>query len=270
MAWEAVRRGPRRVVPLVVGVIGLLGCAGFTLALTYRHNVRVDLTPERRYTLSTHARKILGGLERDIHVTAFVRSEDPRTPGIKDLLWRVAAETPRVSYEFVDLNRSPALAARYGIDRYGALVIESGGRRRDIANLSEGLFVSAVLAVTRERERVVYFVTGHGEHSPESTDRKIGYSTAKRTLEEELFHVRELALIGPDGIPADATLVVIAGPRKDYLPDEITHLEAYVARGGNVLLMLDPESPPALAAFAARYGITPQDLVVVDPEHRLA
>ena len=58
----------------------------------------------------------------------FVRSEDPRTPQLKDLLWRVAQATPRVTYEFVDLNRSPALAKRYGVDRYGAIVVESGPR----------------------------------------------------------------------------------------------------------------------------------------------
>lgn len=270
MAGAPVTRGAGRIVPLLVGTIGLLGCAGVVLALTYRHNLRLDLTAERRYTLSTHARQILRALDRDVHITAFVRSEDPRTPTMKDLLWRVSSETPRVRYEFVDLNRSPALARQYGIDRYGALVIESSGRRRDVGNPSEGLLMSGILAVTRERERVVYFVTGHGERSPNDTDRKAGYSTAMRALEEELFKVRELPLVGPTGVPADATVVVIAGPRKDYFPEEITRLDAYVARGGDLLLMLDPESPPSIAALAARYGITPLDEVVVDPERRLA
>ena len=34
--------------------------------------------------------------------------------------------------------------------------------------------MGALLAVTRERERIVYFVTGHGERSPDDSDRKTG------------------------------------------------------------------------------------------------
>lgn len=270
MARPAVSGRRGRLLPLVVGTLGLLGCAGVLLAFTYRHNLRIDLTPAQSYSLSAHAKKILRGLERDVRITVFLRSEDPRTPSIKDLLWRVSSEAPRVTYEIVDLNRSPALARQYGIDRYGALAVESGGRRRDVSNPTEGTLTSAILAVTRPRERVAYFVTGHGEHAPTDSDRRSCYSTAARTLEEDLFRVRELPLVGPDGVPTDAALVVIAGPRKDYFADEIVRLEAYVAGGGDLLLLLDPESPSSIAALAARYGITPLPEVVVDPERRLA
>ena len=44
---------------LIVGTLGLVGCAALVLALAYRHTWRLDLTPERSYTLSTHARHIL-------------------------------------------------------------------------------------------------------------------------------------------------------------------------------------------------------------------
>lgn len=260
-----------RVLPLLLGVLGLLACAGMLLIVSYRHNVRVDLTPQRSYTLSDHAQKILAALDRDVEITVFVRRGDPRTPIVKDLLWRIRTATPRVSYEFVDLNRSPVRARQYGVDRYGAVVVESGGRRRDISNPSEGLLMGAILGVTRARDHVVYFVTGHGERSPENADRQEGYSTAKRALQDELFSVREVALIGPAGaVPPDASVVVIAGPRKDYLPEEIRRLDAYLAAGGNLLALLDPQSPRTVAGIVQRYGVAPRDSVVVDPEHRLA
>jgi hypothetical protein len=270
MARPAMRRGARRLPALVLGVVGLLGCAALILLLAYRHPLRVDLTPERSYTLSPHARRILGALDRDVHVTVFVRSEDARTPFLKDLMWRVANASRHVRYDFVDLNRSPALARQYGIERYGALVVESGGRRRDIANPSEGSLLSAVLAVSRPSEHVVYFLAGHGEYAPTNSDRKLGYSGAARALEEDLFRVRDLPLVGPAGVPADATVVIAAGPRKDLLRDEATRLAAYLDRGGALLLLLDPESPPSFATLAAGRGITPLDAVVVDPERRLA
>ncbi len=265
-----MRKSQGRWLSLVVGTLGLIGCGLLVLLLTYRHNVRIDLSPQRDYTLSTHARKILKELPRDVRLTVFVRSEDPRTPQTKDLLWRITQETPRVTYEFVDINRSPALARQYGIDRYGAIVVESAGRRRDVSNSSEALLMGALLAVTRDRERMVYFVTGHGEASPEDGDRKTGLSVAKHTLEDDQFVVRTLPLMRTESVPIDATVVVMAGPRKDYLPGELTQIEGYLRRGGNLLLLLDPESPPSLAAFATALGITTPEQVVVDPERRLA
>lgn len=265
-----MKAGSGRVLALVVGVIGLIACGAALLFLTYRHNVRLDLSPQRSYTLSSHARKILRELDRDVRLTVFVRSEDPRTPQLKDLLWRVSGESPRVSYEFVDLNRSPALAKRYGVDRYGAIVVESGERRRDVSNANESLLMGALLSVTRERQRVVYFVTGHGERSPDDGDRKQGFSVARRTLEDDHFTVRALPLVGADGVPADATVLVIAGPKKDYLPGEVDRIATWVARGGNLLVLADPELPTTVAELIARFGIGGADRVIVDPERRLA
>jgi hypothetical protein len=73
-----------------------------------------------------------------------------------------------------------------------------------------------------------------------------------------------------ESVPIDATVVVMAGPRKDYLPGELTQIEGYVGRGGNLLVMLEPESPPSIAAFVAGLGVSAPPRVVVDPERRLA
>jgi hypothetical protein len=254
----------------VIGTLGLIGCGALVLILTYRHNIRIDLTAQRSYTLSSHAKKILSDLQQDVHLTVFVRTDDPRTPELKDLLWRVAQQTKRVTYEFVDLNRSPALAKRYGIDRYGAIVVESAGRRRDVSNPNESLLMGALLAVTRQRERFVYFVSGHGERSPDDGDRKTGMSVAKNTLLDEQFTVSTLPLMRTESVPINTTVLVIAGPRKDYLPGELEQVRGYLARGGNLLVMLDPESPPSIAAFVTQLGLTAPEKVVVDPEKRLA
>jgi gliding motility-associatede transport system auxiliary component len=263
-------RSGDRILSLVVGTTGLIACGVLVLILAYRHNLRLDLSPQRSYTLSTHAKKILVELPRDVHLMVFVRSEDPRTPELKDLLWRFTQETRRITYEFVDLNRSPTLARQYGIDRYGAIVVESGTRRRDVSNPNEALVMGALLAVTRDRERTVYFLTGHGERSPDDGDRKSGMSVAKNALEDDQFIVRTLPLMQTESVPIDATVVVMAGPRKDYLPGELTQLEGYLHRGGNVLLLLDPETPASITAFVGGLGITSPEQVVVDPERRLA
>ena len=71
---------------------------------------RLDLTSEKRYTLSDHARRVLDDLEREVRVLAFLRAQDPRNLMIRDLLRQVQVQSPRVRVDVVDVNRSPALA----------------------------------------------------------------------------------------------------------------------------------------------------------------
>src|SRR5262249_1506412 len=150
---------------------------------------RLDLTPERRYTLSAHARQVLGGLDRDVRVLAFLRSQDPRNPLIDDLLRQVRAVPPRMRADARGVNPSPPPAAEDAVDSYGALVVESEGRRRVFSNPREETLVAAVLQVTRQQRKTVAWVMGHGEGDPGSTDRGRGYATARTFLEQEYYEV---------------------------------------------------------------------------------
>ena len=123
-----------QAVRVVLAIPALIAIFFLGQGLLDARSWRLDLTPERRYTLSEHARQVLGGLDRDVRVLAFLRSQDPRNPLIEDLLRQVRAVGPRLRVDTVDVNRSPALAREYDVDSYGALVVESEGRRRVFSN----------------------------------------------------------------------------------------------------------------------------------------
>src|SRR5206468_601694 len=233
-----------------------------------RRAVRIDLTPENRYTLSDHAEKILDGLPANVRVTAFLRAQDPRNALIEDLLRQVVARTERVQVETLDVNRSPALARHYGVDSYGALVVESDGRRRVFSNPREEVLMAALLQVTRQQRKTVGWVLGHGEGDLASGDRREGFSTARAVLEQEYYEVRPVSLIG-DEVPVETDVLVIAGPRKSFLPEELAVLDRYLQRPGRALVMLDPLRAPELAAHLHQYYVSLPPDVVVDPEARL-
>jgi ABC-type uncharacterized transport system involved in gliding motility auxiliary subunit len=229
---------------------------------------RLDLTPERRYTLSPHARQVLGGLDRDVRILAFVRSQDPRNARIDDLLRQVRTVAARVRVDVVDVNRNPALAREYGVDSYGAMVVESEGRRRLFSNPREETLVAAVLQVTRQQRRSIAWVTGHGEGDPMSTERGRGYASARTFLEEQYYEVVPVSLLGDD-VPVGTAVVLVVGPQKDFLPEELAALDRYLQRPGNALFLLDPHQAPALASFLGQYRVALPDEVVVDPAARL-
>jgi hypothetical protein len=178
-------------------LVGSLGCAAalvFAQLLVARAGWRVDLSPEQRFVLSEHARQILAALNRPVEIVAFLRVDDPRNREIDDLLTRVRAASPQVTTRQVDVNRNPALAREYGVDSYGALVVESDGLRRDFTNPTEQTLMAAIIQVTRPARRRVYFSAGHGERSLGDRDRQIGYSTANVALINELYESGEVAL----------------------------------------------------------------------------
>jgi len=84
-------------------------------AIISNHNVRWDLTPNQRYSLSDFDKRVLGGLTHPVKVMAFVRTEDPAYLELAELLFQAAAFTPQLQYEVVDVNKAPGLARQYGV-----------------------------------------------------------------------------------------------------------------------------------------------------------
>ncbi len=267
MARTTLTAGTQRL-RILLAVPALLGIFAFGEAILDGRGWRLDLTPERRYTLSDQARKILDALPSDVRVLAFLRSQDPRNPAILDLLNRVQARSPRLHVDVVDVNRSPALARQYDVDSYGALVVESDGRRRVFSNPREEVLMAALLQVTRQQRKTVGWVMGHGEGDLANLDRHRGFSTVRALLEQEYYEVRPVSLIGDD-VPPEVSVLVIAGPQKDFLPEELPVLDRYLQRPGQLLLMLDPLRAPELAAFLRRYDVVLRPDIVVDPGARL-
>lgn len=258
----------RRWLSTIAGTVGVAGSLVTAQMIVQEQGWRLDLTPERRHVLSDHARTILAGLRHDVEIVAFQRPEDPRNPEMEDLLRRVSLASPRVRSRSVDVNRNPALARRYGVDAYGAVVVESEGRRRVFSNASEDLLVAAIVLVTRPDHRRVYFLSGHGEREFRDPGDRQGLTVARVALITEGYEVDELAPRTEAAIPEDADVVVLAGPRHDLLPGELLQIESYLRRGGGLLALLDGK-PPGLTSLLGRLGVAVSDEIVVDPENRL-
>ncbi|MFN8628062.1 MAG: GldG family protein [Candidatus Binatia bacterium] len=255
-----------RQIAATIGVASIFCGAD---AILSRHDWRIDLTPEKRFTLADHSRQVLAGLAHPVEITAFLRSDDARNREIEDLLARMQRVTAQLRYAVVDVNRNPAVARRYGVDSYGSLVVDSDGRRAVTPDAREEPIVAAILEVTRPTRDVIYFLTGHGEHDLSSADRETGYSAVRGALQNAAYDARPLSLLGEDAVPADAGVLVIAGAQRDLLPAEVAKLDEYVARGGGLLVLLDPGTPPTLRTLLRRFGVQTAPGVIVDPENRL-
>jgi ABC-type uncharacterized transport system involved in gliding motility auxiliary subunit len=108
----------------------------------------------------------------------------------------------------------------------------------------------------------------HGDassHVIETTGHGVG--RLRRALEAQGYSARKLLLATSPAVPADCTLVVLANPRTTFLPAESKALHAYLASGGNALILLDLgfEPEPGFAKLLEDLGVRPEQQVVVDP-----
>ena len=73
-----------------------------------------------------------------------------------------------------------------------------------------------------------------------------------------------------EGVPADASVLIIAGPTTDYLKPEVDAIRTYLRKGGKALFLLDPPIGEAarptttLEALLKEWGITMGHDVVID------
>jgi hypothetical protein len=263
-------RSLKKYASLALNVVGLLCLLAMIVTLSFQHNFRVDLTPARTYTLSPHSLSIIDRIKQPVKVTAFVRKEDPNNEFLSDLFWRMRLRQPKITTQIYDLNRNPAVARAYRADAYGSVIVECGPRRKSVSNIQEEILMAAILQVTRDYDKTLYVLTGHGEHDVADYDRNRGFTTFRTVLEQEQYHIKTLSLFGTDSIPEDAATIIIPGPRADLRPEEGQKLDQYLRAGGALLVMIDPENASALAAFLARYRVGIPAAVIAEPENRLA
>src|SRR5579862_3742536 len=102
---------------LQVGVQVLLSVALFAVLeiLATRHNVRFDLTPTQSFALSPSARQVAETFNLPARITAFYNSQSgDQRRDVADLLEQFHTAAPNLTYRLLDLDRSPALANKYG------------------------------------------------------------------------------------------------------------------------------------------------------------
>jgi len=243
----------------VIAILGLLNFAGA------RHPKRIDLTTEKLYTLSDQTRHVLGDLKNDVTIVRFDKTADP---ALDDLMVEYKNLSPHLKFQNVDPQKKPEVAKEYGATRMKEVVIAYGNKREPLeagarGDISEEDITSAILKLTRDTQKMVCFVSGHGEKTLADTDGP-GYALVDQGLKKQAYLTRTFNLVTDNGVPAECSLVVVAGPTKGFFPQEADILEKYLAAGGKVLIEVDPETDPKLDSIFQAWNVKVGNDLVID------
>ena len=232
-----------------------------------RHNKRFDLTAAKQFELSDQTKKVLHDLKEPVKVTVFARTEEFQR--FRDRLDEYSYQSKQIQTDYVDPEKKPALAQRYGVTSLGTVVFDYKGRNEKVTNDGEQELTNALIKVVQGRQPKLYFTQGHGEKDTTSADRT-GYNGINSALGSDNFVADKVVLAQQTAVPADADVLIIAGPKTDFLQPEIDMLRAYLAKGGKLFVMLDPvikpdaPKPTQLQALLKEWDISADDDIVLD------
>ena len=250
---------------VIVLVIGILAILNYFFA---KNHYRMDFTETKLHSLSDQSVSVLKGLDENVNIKLFFREGNYSRAGMENLMEIYSYHSDKIKYEFIDPDKNPGMVKRYEIAEDGTTIFECGEKESRITYSSEEDITNAIIKISREKKKVIYFLEGHGEASLEESGDS-GYSTAKGELEKLAYEVKKLALALEDNFPGDVSLLVIPGPQKDLLPNELETIKNFIWNGGRVFFMTDPETAPGLIPFLEEFGVKLENDLIVDTVSRL-
>ncbi len=250
----------------VLVFVGILVAVNY---LSFRQNKRWDLTKNQQYSLSDQTVKLLQNLKDPVTFEVFYKSDDlDRFRTVLDQYKYVSPSKVNVAY--FDIDKKPVEAKQRQIEVYGTVVVNYEGRTQKLTAADEQSLTNGLIKVLTPEKKKVYFVQGHRERDPDSSER-IGYSSVKDALTRENYDVAKIVLAQEKDVPADASVIIIAGPHTDLLQGEADMLERYLKKGGHVMVLVDPTEDtdpptPVLDALLKNWDFQLDKDVVVDAQ----
>ncbi len=227
--------------------------------LASRHNERWDLGYFKTAEPGGSTQSIVDELSEPLRAVLFFPASSEVTQEIRTYFDKL--DSDQLSVEYVDHALEPELAKELKVRENGTIALVKGegeeqqvetikigadfdSAKRNLKKLDEKV-KEALVKITRGK-KTAYVTVGHGEmywKAGEPKDRMI--DQLKKGLTSLQYKVKELGVASGLGqeVPEDAAFVAVLGPTQPFLPEELSSLDAYLKRGGSLLVALNPDSP---------------------------
>ncbi|SRR6266478_3417620 len=282
---------PARIGRFAIGVNVLLQLAIFlaiVMAVNYlgfRHYKRWDFSRNQKYALSNLTKNVLTHLDSPVKAIVFFPQAQMMFEDVSSLLREYEyASGKKFTVEFVNpyrnLIRARELAEKY---KFGAsdniVILDYKGKSKfvnamDMAEMDmsgqmfgqpptikafkgEEAVTSALMEITEEKQNKLYVLGGHGE--PDLNGQEL--IDFKSYAERQNVKFLPLNLNNVDTIPADATGLIILGPKTDLSEREVKLVsDFWVEKKGRLFVLLHPGSKtPRLDEWLSSQGVHPQN-----------
>lgn len=262
--------------------------------LSMNHFARFDLTHQHQYSLSPESRAYLRDLDQPVHFIVTIPENSPREEErtllryvdnlLREYSYHSRAEDgPLITVEKVDIyknhRRADELQRQFGLTQANTVIVQSPARHRflrpeDIMTFhqdkptvfkGERAFTSAILEVIQDTAAKIYFLTGHGEMSPQDVSPQRGLSELATELQARNIRVETLDLTKRTKVPDDAGLLVLGDPQGPLLSSEQQKLRSYLnENAGRLMIWIGPGRSHGISALLRDWGIQAEDMIILE------
>jgi hypothetical protein len=275
----------RRVLSAEVAGLTLALAATYGALFTYAAgelDLKADFSYFRTSRPSESTKNVVKGLPEPVKVSIFFPPLNDVGREVASYLKELGRGTPQFAYEVHDRLLEPTLAKDFKVNQDG-IVIVGRGALQEIMNVGVDMeaarpklktfdtdFQKTLLKVSRSA-RVAYLTTGHGEINEGGDPEGRTASGVRKLFESQNYSVKDLGLAQGLGneIPKDATIVVVLGPARPFLPGEVAALKKYADTGGHLFLALDPDAKLDLEPLASIVGLTFEPVVLANENNNV-
>lgn len=259
---------------------------------------RSDLTASKEYDLSNQALNAIQNLNENLEIFLFLRNDSSKDAlSIKrteDLLSEFSRNSNdyELTFMHIDPDLDPNLSSSLNIEKYlsgrdlPVLVfrleesqrlahIVGGDPNESIDVFNEKDVISGMLISSQVKRKRVFFLSGHEERDINNIDRSSNsLGQAKITLERDNYDVSSITTDELSRILLNFSLsneldlfpaaIIISDPSDDLLESEKNILKEYIALGGNIMMLLEPDSPKGYTEMLSGWGIISGEGTLVD------
>ena len=254
----------RRVARTLCILLGLSTAAW----LSVRFDGHLDLTHSARASLSEPSRALLATLPGPIEVKVFAAPGHRPREAAGQLLARYTRLKSNLRVTYIDPDEAPSQLRELHIDNDGEMLVAYQERSEIVREATEVAFTNALARLARGDKRWVAVITGHGERNILGDANhdlgQFGKHLAKLGVQTQPLNLTDVA-----EVPSNTSLVVVTTPAVDFLASEVDALRAYLAQGGNLLWLAEPESEHSLPWLADELGLELTAGILVDPQTSL-
>lgn len=233
---------------LFIIVIGILGW------LSYQYSSSIDATRGNRNTLTEPTQQLLKSLDQPLTFIAYVPDHADLHQQLRELVGKYQQFNSTVTLEIINPDLNPERAKADGIEAQHQVVLTLGKQSEILASVSEQSIVNAIQRLERSDDRLILFLEGHKEAAL-FDDGSSGLTNLSQELQRKGFKLQPHTLLSTNAIPNNTSFLVIAAPKQNYLPEEVSLLEKYIEDGGNLLWLAEPNQEAGLTALQKKLAI---------------
>ena len=280
---------------LNIVAIGILLILNITF---WSSSIKLDLTEDKEYTLSTATKNILTELEEPVIIKAYF-SEDLSAQYAKGradfmalLIEYKNISSNNISFEFINPNKTEQLeidALQEGIQplliqttkkdqvqqqkAFMGAVLKNKSQEEVIPFVEPGssmeyALTTAIKKVSNLEKLKIAFITGHGEPG-------IEYMLQSSSALSVLYEQQNLDIKSISEIDLSITTAIIVAPTDSFSSDDLEKFENYIEKGGNMVLALNvvngnlqtsqgKEQKTGLENWIEKYGLKVNSNFIVD------